>query len=243
MEESKRLIAMATQAGVMLRALGGVAVQMQAPASRPLLPRDVGDIDVTTKKGGKRGATEVLTAAGYVADDHFNAFHGARRLLFYDESHHRKLDVFVGEFSMCHQIPIAERLEKEPLTVPLAELLLTKLQIVELNERDQRDIYNLTYHHDVADGSGIEADVIAEVCAKDWGLWRTTKMTIERCQTNLASYQLERDAADTIASRLERLWRRIEAEPKTARWRLRSRVGDRVRWYDEPEENEPDQQA
>lgn len=227
------MIAIATQAGFTLRALGGVAVCLQAPDEKPLLPRKVGDIDLTTRKGGKKGATDVLTSAGYVADDHFNAFHGAKRLLFYDEANHRKLDVFVGEFSMCHEIPIADRLDREPLTVPLAELMLTKLQIVELNERDQRDIYNLVYHHDLRE---LDTDYVAALCAKDWGLWRTTKGTVERCVVNIASYDLPADTASTIVDRLKAIWAAIEAAPKTTGWRLRSRVGDRVRWYEEPEE-------
>jgi hypothetical protein len=237
-DESKRLIGDSTKAGLTMRVLGGVAVCLQAPDERPLLTRKIGDIDVTTRKDGKRAATEVLTKAGYVPDVHFNTFHGARRLLFYDEANNRKLDVFIGDFSMCHEIPISDRLELEPLTVPLAELLLTKLQIVELTERDQRDIYNLTYHHELSNGNskGIEVDFIAGLCAKDWGLWRTTKTTVERCVDNIAAYNLPGDAATTIVDRLKTMWRRIEEAPKSARWKLRSRVGDRVKWYEEPEE-------
>ena len=151
----------------------------------------------------------------------------------------RKLDVFVGMFAMCHELPIAARLDREELTIPLAELLMTKLQIVKLTERDQRDIYNLLNRHEVmpGDAAAIEADHVGELCARDWGLWRTAKATIETCLANLVSYDLESAATDRIARRLETLWQRIEAEPKTARWKLRSRVGDRVRWYAEPEEN------
>jgi hypothetical protein len=238
LKESRRLVDAASHAGLVLRLLGGVAVCLQAPNDHPLLPRKIGDIDVATKLGGKRAATEVLTKAGYVADEHFNAFHGARRLLFYDQANGRKLDVFIGDFSMCHVIPITDRLELEPLTVPLAELMLTKLQIVELTERDQRDIFNLAYHHDLREGDsrGIEADFIADLCAQDWGLWRTTRATLERCLANMASYELEPQAADTIAERLRALWKRIDAAPKSTRWRLRNRVGDRVRWYEQPEE-------
>jgi hypothetical protein len=237
-DESKRLIAMATEAGLTMRVLGGVAVCLQAPDERPLMPRTIGDIDVTTRKDGRRLAADVLTAAGYAPDVHFNTFHGSRRLLFYDEANRRKLDVFVGAFSMCHEIPIAERLDLEPLTVPLAELMLTKLQIVELNERDQRDIYSLVYHHEPQNGDrkGIEVDYIASLCARDWGLWRTTKGTVERCVANITSYDLPAEAASTILDRLKAMWEGIEAAPKTAKWRLRSRVGDRVRWYEEPEE-------
>jgi hypothetical protein len=108
-------------------------------------------------------------------------------------------------------------------------------------ERDQRDIYNLTFHHEVTsgEGSGIEADFVAALCAKDWGLWRTSKATIEKCEANLAGYALDAAATELITERLTILWRHIDDAPKTARWRLRSRVGDRVRWYEEPEEEQP----
>jgi hypothetical protein len=239
--ESRRLVAAATDAGIMARVLGGVAVCLQTSSDGPLQTRTCADIDIATPRGGRRKVADFLKSAGYVEDEMFNTVHGARRLLFYDMVNRRKLDVFVGEFSMCHVIPLADRLDRDPLTVPLAELLLTKLQIVELNERDQRDIYNLLLHHDISDGdgTGIEADYIADLCAKDWGLWRTCKATIERCLANLAGYSLPPDASGLIAARLQSLWQKIEEAPKTARWKLRNRVGDRVRWYEEPEETTP----
>lgn len=238
-EEGVRVVKAATERGLTMRLLGGVAVYVQSPNGGPVLPRPIGDIDVVTRKGNRSKVVDVLTSAGYTPDEMFNAVHGSRRLLFYDEQHQRKLDVFVGEFVMCHSIRVAERLDRDPLTVPLAELVLTKMQIVELTERDQRDIYNITYHHHVSngDGSGIEGDHVAHVCAQDWGLWRTSKSTIERCRSNLAGYGLDAVASATIVDRLDTLWRLIEAAPKTAKWRLRNRVGDRIRWYGEPEEH------
>ena len=235
--ESRRLVTAAAGTGLTVRLLGGVAVLMQAPAEGPLLPRRIGDIDLATRREGWRQLAEFLKAAGYAGDDMFNALRGTRRLLFYDQVNGRKLDVFVGEFSMCHAIPIIDRLERDPMTVPLAELLLTKLQIVELTERDERDIYNLVFHHHLSDGdgSGIEADYIAGLCARDWGLWRTCRSTVERCLADLPKYTLPAEASELIAERLRLLWKRIEEAPKTTSWRLRNRVGDRVRWYDEPE--------
>jgi len=242
--ESRRLIDVANRKGLVARLLGGAAVYVQAPPGGPILPRLIKDIDIATRRGARSAVTEVLIAAGYVPDHMFNALHGARRLLFYDEANLRKLDVFVGDFWMCHQIPIADRLEREPLTIPLAELLLTKLQIVELTERDQRDIYSLTYHHPVieADGPGIEAGYIAQICARDWGLWRTVKTTMERSRSAVGEYELDASARECIEQRLAQLWLRIESEPKTSRWRLRSRFGDRVRWYNEPEEHPQQEQ-
>ena len=237
--EGRRIVDAATRQGITVRLLGGVAVYLQSGPTGPLLPRPVGDIDLAIKRGGRGALTAMLRAAGYLPDEMFNALQGAHRLLFYGEADGRKLDIFIGEFAMCHAIPITDRLDRDPMTVPLAELLLTKLQIVELTERDQRDIYSLCYQHQVSqgDGSEIEGDHIADSCAKDWGLWRTAKATIERCKSNLAGYDLAPEQTALINQRLDALWALIEQAPKSAKWRLRSRVGDRVRWYAEPEEN------
>jgi hypothetical protein len=141
----------------------------------------------------------------------------------------------MGSFSMCHGIPIAERLHRDPLTVPLAELLLTTLQIVQLDQRDETDIDTLCFHHDLGD-PGIEAGVIADLCARDWGLWRTCRQTIERCLADLGSYPFADAQRAVISDRLRRLWEQIDAAPKSSKWRMRNRVGDRVRWHEEPEE-------
>ena len=182
----------------------------------------------------------MLAGQGYSGEEMFNAVHGSHRLIFNDERNARHIDVFVGSFAMCHEIPIAERLDRQPLTVPLAELLLTKLQIVKLTERDQRDIYNLCFHHEVvADGQpGIESPVIAELCAKDWGLWRTVTLTIAHSRERLGEFGLHADQQALIGRASRVAGGAIDASPKSRAWRLRSRVGERVRWYEEPEEPE-----
>jgi len=236
--EARRVIDAAREQGVTLRALGGVAVYMLSPGSQPILPRPLKDIDLVSSRGQGRAAGRVLAQLDYVGDEMFNALRGSRRQLFHDPVNQRDIDVFVGEFTMCHAVPIAERLDRLPYTVPVAELLLTKLQIVELNERDERDIYTLCYHHELTDdpSSGLDAALIAGLCADDWGLWRTCKGTIEQCLADADRYELDVPARERILGRLSELWERIEAESKTSRWRRRSRLGERKRWYQEPEE-------
>src|SRR5712691_6661189 len=114
--ESRRLVQAATDKDLVARLLGGAAVYLQAPSEGPILPRVVKDIDLATRRGARTAVTEVLVGAGYIPDKMFNVLHGARRLLFYDEANVRKVEIFVGEFSMCHQVPIAARLERETLT-------------------------------------------------------------------------------------------------------------------------------
>jgi hypothetical protein len=237
--EARRLIAAAAEQGLLLRVLGGIAVYLLAPDGKPRLPRRVKDIDVAVPRGSGRSAARLLQQAGYVGDEMFNALHGSRRLLFVDPEHERHLDVFVGEFSMCHEIPLTARLDRSPLAVPPEELLLSKLQIVEATANDQSDVYSLLVQYDVGPGSAdanLDASFVAGVCAKDWGLWRTCVGSIERLLANLESSPLDPGEAARVQARLEALRGYLEAEPKTMKWRLRSQVGDKVRWYQQPEE-------
>lgn len=237
--EGERLVRLAAAADVPLRLIGGVAIRLRARTPVPdSLARTYGDLDFVAGRGRSGDVTRLFREAGYDPDGPFNALHGKRRLIFHDDAHGRKVDVFVGEFSMCHRIPVDERLLLEPDTLPLAELLLTKLQIVELNEKDVRDALTLLHGHDVAerDGDAVNAARVAELCAADWGLWRTFTRNIAACRERVADYPLPDGDGGGVAARFDALLERIEREPKTRGWRLRARVGERVRWYDLPEE-------
>jgi len=158
--------------------------------------------------------------------------------LFYHRRNGRQLDLFVDTFEMCHKIPIAARLELDPVTVPLAELLLTKLQIVRLNDKDLKDTVALLLEHEISDGDvdTVNASYIANLCARDWGLWRTCTLSIERAGAMLERLDVSVEERTLVRERLGVLGSRIEAEPKSQRWKLRSRIGERIRWYQEPEE-------
>jgi hypothetical protein len=237
--EAKRLLALASSDGVPLRALGGVAIHLRAPAELPpSLAREYGDVDFVTAKGSSAAVQGIFRATGYEPHVAFNALHGTERLLFFDDGNERQVDVFVGGFSMSHKIPVAERLELEPGTLPLAELLVTKLQIAELNEKDVRDALALFHGHpvDERDGDSINAARVAEMCRSDWGLWRTLTGNLATCRDHLARYDLPEDESARIHGAMDALLDRIDSEPKTRAWKLRARIGERKRWYMLPEE-------
>jgi hypothetical protein len=237
-EEARRVLSAAAERDLPVRLIGGLAVYFHADPLHPALERPYKDIDLATVKGQGRRVAELMTALGYEPAKEFNALNGARRLLFYDVPNQRQVDVFVGSFEMCHAIPISERIAIEPHTIPLAELLLTKLQVVELNEKDLTDIVALLHHHEVEDHDqdAINAAFIAGLTAEDWGLWRTSKLNLERVRDQAASVGLSDPEHERVLEKVEVLWSRIEAEPKSKRWKLRDRVGDRKRWYETPDE-------
>jgi len=236
--EGERLLALADEQNVDARLLGGVAVRLHAPEVPPALDRQYKDLDFAVPKKASGALDQMLRDAGYAPHVSFNAMHARERGLFFDDDHGRQIDVFVDSFRMCHAIPLADRFEYEQQTLPLAELLLTKLQIIEVNEKDIRDTVLLLYGHEVADhdADAVNGARIAELCASDWGLWRTITANLERCRDHVNDYDLSEGDRDQIAGRFDAILLRVEEEPKSRGWKLRAKVGERKRWYDLPEE-------
>jgi hypothetical protein len=237
--EGERLLERAAEEGVVLRLLGGVAIRLRAEGGlAAVFERAYADLDFATTRGDAGGAARLLRAEGYEPHVAFNALHGNERLLFFDEPHGRQVDVFVGAFRMSHAIPLDARLGLEPVTLPLAELLLTKLQIAELNEKDVRDALALLHGHPVGeeDGTTVNAARIADLCSSDWGLWRTFTANLATCREHLGRYDLADEERREVAARIDAVAERVEREPKSRAWRLRARIGERKRWYETPEE-------
>jgi hypothetical protein len=237
-DEALRINEEAERDGATLRLLGGVAIRLRArDGLHPAFEREYADLDWIVPKGKSSEAQKFFESIGYTPHVRFNAIHGRERLLFFDD---RQVDVLVGSFRMSHHIPFGDRLALEPVTVPLAELLLTKLQIVELNEKDVRDALALLHDHPVeeSDGEAVNAAQIAKLCASDWGLWRTFTANLSDLDEHIDRYDLPEESKRSIAERVQRLQERIEEEPKTFGWKMRSKIGDRKRWYELPEEVE-----
>ncbi len=237
-EEGERLLGMAKSDGATMALLGGVAVRVLAPEVPTPLDRTYKDLDFAVPKGRGGDAQKLLRNAGYEPHVVFNAMNGKERMLFYDNDNGRQVDVFVGSFRMCHEIPFGDRLRPGEPTVPLAELLLTKLQIVQLNEKDVRDTVLLFHGHEVADhdDDAVNAERISKLCAEDWGLWRTITGNLSRCGEMLGDYALEEPERARVGERLRAVLHRIEEAPKSRGWKLRAKIGERKRWYELPEE-------
>jgi hypothetical protein len=237
--EARRLAAGIQESGLPLRLLGGLAIRLHATGNiHPALARSYADIDLVCARKAGRDSSRFLVGAGYEANERFNGMNGSERMIFYDRPNTRHIDLFVGGFRMCHALPLAARLDRDSPTLPPAELLLTKLQVVKLNAKDANDIIALLLDHDVTedDDDAVNAAYVAQLLAADWGLWRTSRGSLERTREAVAQSNLSGEEQARVRDRIERLWERVEGEPKGLRWRSRARIGDSKRWYDEPEE-------
>lgn len=237
---ARHIVNAAAERDILLRLLGGLAVRLHSPsATHRSLARPYPDLDFILADRRADRVETLLSELGYLPNQSFNLLNGDRRLLFYEESGERQIDIFVNRFHMCHTIPIdAERVALEPLTLPLAELLLTKLQIVQLNEKDMRDLCALVLDHDFAEGDQetFNLPYIASLCAGDWGFWKTVTTNAQKVRDFADAYALEEKQKASIHARMDRLRQALDTEPKSFKWKARARIGERVQWYDLPEE-------
>lgn len=249
-DEARRLLAAAQTAQLPLRLLGGVAIRLLlGERLQPGLRRTIEDLDFITTRRAGAAVEQLLATHGWEPRRRFNALHGARRLLFDEPGDGaRHVDVFVGGFRMCHSLPLLARLEDWPDTLPAAELLLTKLQIVTLNAKDRDDLYALLLGCAVGERdaepqdtggwplAAIDANRVAAPAAADWGLYHTIELNLDRLHNGLRAADFDAAQRDRIAQRIDTLAAALRAAPKSRGWRLRARVGERRRWYEDPEE-------
>jgi hypothetical protein len=241
--EVERVIAATTAAGATVRVLGSIGVALHCPDAKALLPafeRTYADIDFAAYGRHARELTAAITGLGYREDREVSITSEGRRAIFdHPTAPQVHLDVFFDQLEFCHRIPLAGRLEADSPTIPLAELLLSKLQIVKLNEKDVVDVILLLLDHELAKGDIDVIDIgrIARLCAADWGLWRTMTMNLEKVRAFAGGYrqlsEAQRTRVDGAAAELKRA---IDAFPKPLAWRMRDRIGNRRQWWTDVDE-------
>jgi len=238
-DEAIRLIQAADTSRINLRLIGGLAVKLRCPsAGHRSLERKYADVDFVTDREGSIVLPDFLTQMGYVPNKTFNTLSGDHRQLYYDLERERQIDIFIGDFSMCHKIPLQSRLHVDNVTIPLAELFLTKAQIVQVNDKDVLDMFALLVDHAIgsADGDFINGARIAELSSHDWGLYTTISINLDLLKQRLEISQLDHAQRQTVLERISALQKMMDDAPKTTSWKLRARIGKKVRWYELPEE-------
>ena len=241
-DEAKRVLDEAKERGIILRLFGGVAVKYHCPsATHRSLQRSYPDLDFFGREKQGREIRKLFLDLGYEPNQRFNALHGATRLIFEDSKNLRVVDIFLDVFRMCHTLHLGDRLTLDDYTIPISDLLLTKLQVVETNEKDIRDLIAILKDHDVVeridsvDREVIDSRYVSTLCADDWGLCKTISLTLRKLLTFLSKYEIEPEAKQILEARINQLLHAIETVPKSFRWKLRDKVGEKKRWYDLPE--------
>ncbi len=239
-DEAAELGAAVLSRGLSARLLGGLAIWLTSPSVRsgPFV-RSYNDMDFATSKASSQAFRALLEERGYLPDKFFNGLHGATRLYYQAPDGQWSVDIVLDELTMSHRLDLRGQLDGPGPTISLADLLLTKLQVWEINRKDLGDTLCLLADHGLAESTPGDKEVsltrVAAVLGADWGFCHTVERNLVKL-LELWSAEPLVDAAHDVAAQVRTIQAAIEAAPKSRSWRLRSRIGERVKWYETPEE-------
>ncbi len=231
-----------------LRVTGSAGIRLHCAAPGGLmdaLGRPAKDIDLVVPEKHRKGMRRLLEGRGYLIDrDLLIAMEGTR-YSFRHAEHGTEIDVFVERLSFCHTIELAGRLHRHQVTLPVEELLLAKLQIVQPTMTDLMDVAVILATHRVGDAQAdletIDGRHIAAIFARDWGFHHTATGNLRRISQAVgdgASVDLGQAANAGVHEAAAALLAAVDAEPKSRTWRLRDRIGERKQWWQDVDEKE-----
>jgi len=236
--EALRIIAVAEENKTPVRLLGGMAIYISSPCTlREPYTRDLYDLDFVVAKKKSYPLEKLLEKIGFEGDHEFNSIHGEYRLLFHSEL--MELDIFVGDFIQCHSVNLEKYFNSTKLTIPLAILLLTKLQVVQINKKDVLDILALLHDHEVlVDGDPNEVISLKElnaILSDDWGWYTTCTDNLDKIQQFVLEFINDPDKP-MLLDKIDLIRSHAQSSKKSLKWTVRSKVGRKVQWYELPEE-------
>ncbi len=240
--EADQILGEAAGRGLALRLVGSAGVLAhcaRCAAASTALRRDLPrDLDFYAYAKQQRDLGRMFADLGYRADPSvaFSQEYGIDRLIYLGHAAATKVDVFFDVLRMSHTIEFKGRLGQAGKAAPAADLLLTKLQIHQITEKDVKDIGALLAAHPPGgpdDTGRLDAERVLSLTGRDWGLWYTATTNLALAGKLLAGWDFAGEAAASGAARAGELRQRIEQAPKSLKWKARARVGTRVRWYED----------
>jgi hypothetical protein len=242
LDEGKRLAEAAQQKGIYLRVMGPLAlhyyfmdkIELYARLER-LGERYFTDIDFASYGKNRKHLMDFFKSVGYECDLGTMAMTGKTRQIYFGGKV-PMIDVFIDELNYCHKVTFDGRLEQDPWSIPQADILLQKLQIWEINDKDLKDIEFLFIVSQFGgdDERKINEDFIAKRFADDWGFWYTATTNLDRVKQHVDGVAaLTDDEKARVKQMADHLRARIDAEPKSKGWEKRAKKGTKKIWYNQ----------
>jgi hypothetical protein len=238
-EEAKTIVAAGQKKGVTLRVIGGVAIRLHCHGQHSKHLRDYNDIDLFGFEKESEGIRSVFEKMLYVPNIKYNMLYGKTHLQFIHRETQKSADVLLDKFRMDHTIDFRPDIGLDDLTIPITDLLLTKLQIVKLNEKDVKDIVAILEDHELGysnDHETLNLAHMAQLCSRDWGLHKTVTDNIRRMDSMTRILDIEVTA--NLKEKLASILYTLTTKKKALKWRMRNLIGERVKWYNDIEVGE-----
>jgi peroxiredoxin (alkyl hydroperoxide reductase subunit C) len=241
LEEAKRLVREGQNNGVILRLIGGLAIRLHCHGRHSSHLRDYHDIDIFGLGREYKKILSVFEKLGYTLNREFNTSAEGTRFQFIGRKRIENVDLFLDKFRMDHELDFTQRIRLDDLTIPITDLLLTKLQIQRLERKDEKDIVAILEDHDVGhsdDNETLNVNHIAGLCSRDWGLYKTVTDNLQdirqSVEDNVFVHCVGMEASELVR-KLDAIQDGIISKNKGFRFKARSLFGERVKWYQQVE--------
>ena len=240
-----RIAEAAKTEGIPLRVLGACAIRIQCRESKHLLDemnRAISDLDFISYEKYEPKITPFFTNLGYKVDSevskYYSHLYGMLRDRFKDPNMGSTLDVFYDKLQMCHTVDLTKRLEVDFPTISLSDLLLEKMQIVQINKKDLDDMVVLLMSHPVSesDQNSVNRKYLADVLSEEWGFYYTVSTNLQKLKEYARAYFARTGTTDSVSKKIDDLLQSIEAHPKGFKWKMRAKIGNRQKWYNDVDE-------
>jgi hypothetical protein len=242
LEEGRRLVDEAQKQGMVIRVMGPIALHYYFPDYIDLYrrlerlgERVFTDIDYAAYGKHRGKLVDFFGKQGYDFDKDTMMYFGQDRHIYFGEKI-PMIDVFYDKLDMNHCVDYRGRLEIHPYCVSLTDLLLQKMQIVQINDKDLKDAMLLLVASPLSENEreGISLKYLAHRMSDDWGFYFTTTTNLEHVKTAMLKVAaLTDEMRSTITQKADAILAAIENEPKSLGWKFRARTGTKKIWYKE----------
>jgi hypothetical protein len=226
------------------RLLGSTAFRIHCPKYVSYLDsmkRALTDIDLIALSADRKKVKRVFGSLNYGLDRKVALETEEKRYCFLSPDNAVNVDVFFDKLEYCHTIDLRDRIKLDYPTIPVSDLLLEKMQIVEINEKDLKDVMVLLLEHPLADvdKDAVNSEYVTGLLSKDWGFYYTVVTNLKKVKGAMegqgyATVITEADRS-SLNVKIDKLLQDIEKEPKSLAWRIRAKVGTSRQWYREVE--------
>jgi len=240
--DAMRIIDAGKEKGIIFRLMGACAIRLHCPKFGYLyegMKRSLSDIDLMTYGNFRMKLKPFFTGMGFTPNEAIIRYYGMKRHIYYDEKKNRTVDVFIDRLEMCHTIQFKGRLELDYPTITLSDILLEKMQIVKITDKDIKDTIIMLLEHDVGETEKemVNMRYVAKLLSDDWGFYYTVTTNLKKIKEAVGEYEALTDAnRQDVKAKIDKLLDAIEREPKSFKWKLRARTGPSKKWYTEVEE-------
>jgi len=254
--EAVKIVETAQSKGVILRILGAIAIRLHSEGFEELHKRlsrlgggeksftDIDLIGYSSQWGDIRKIME--KELSFNISRQFLLLHGKNRLIYYHPENLYHVDIFFDKLSFSHDIDFGKRgkgrLELDYPTITVTDLLLEKLQIHDINEKDIKDLTVLLKAHALGhdDENSVNINYLSKILGDDWGFWMDVRenlmKTLKFAQKYREESRLSSEDYVEIEEKIKSLIELLDTCPKTKKWQKRAKQGVKKKYWRDVEE-------